>query len=88
MAEFKHKIGCLVRVHGHNNAAYNRRLGRVVNVYKLGTTGLLFVQLHEEARPPLLQQITINPENMLTACNHCHKAGDKMRFCGKCRVAG
>ena len=88
MAEFKHKIGSLVRVHGLNNATYNGRLGRVVYVYELETTGRLSVELLEDVRPPLLQQIKIKPENMLTACSHCHKAGVKMQFCGKCRVAG
>ena len=89
MSEFKHKIGSLVRVHGLNNAAYNGRLGQVVDVSDLETTGRLLVQLHEEVCPPLLQQIKIKPESMLTACSHCHKAGgDKMQFCSKCRVAG
>ena len=90
MAEFKHKIGSLVRVHGLKNAAYNGRLGKVVDVSELDTTGRLLVLLHEEVqvRTPLLQQIKIKPENMLTACSHCHKAGDKMQFCSKCRVAG
>ena len=88
MAEFKHKIGSLVRVHGLTNAAYNGRLGKVVDVSDLNATGRLLVSLHEEVRPPLLQQIKIKPENMSTACNHCHKAGYKMQFCSKCRVAG
>ena len=88
MAEFKHKIGSLVRVHGLNNAAYNGKLGKVVNVSDLTTTGRLLVQLHESVRPPLLQEIKIKPENMSTACSHCHKVGDKMQFCGKCRVSG
>ena len=88
MAEFKHKIGSLVRVHGLNNAAYNGRLGKVVDVSHLETTGQLLVQLEDQVRTPLLQQIKIKPENMTTACGHCHKVGDKMQFCGKCRVAG
>ena len=88
MAEFKHKMGSLIRIHDLNNAAYNGRLGKVVNVSDLDTTGRLLVQLQERVRPPLLQQIKIKPENMLTACSHCHKAGDKMQFCSKCRVAG
>ena len=88
MAEFKHKIGSLVRLHGHNNAAYNGRLGKVVDVSELDTTGRLLVRLQEQVHPPLLQQIMIKPENMSTACSHCHKVGDKMQLCGKCRVAG
>ena len=88
MSEFKYKIGRLVRVRGHNNAAYNRRLGKVTAVYELDTSGRLTVELQERVHPPLLQQIKIKPENMLTACSHCHKAGDKMQFCSKCRVAG
>ena len=88
MAEFKHKIGSLVRVHGLKNASYNGRLGKVVDVYELGTTSRLTVELQEEVRPPLLQEIKIKPENMSTACSHCHKAGVKMQFCSKCRVAG
>ena len=88
MAEFKHKIGSLVRLHGLNNAAYNGRLGEVLNVSELDTTGRLLVELQEEVHPPLLQEIKIKPENMRTACSHCHKTGDKMQFCGKCRVAG
>ena len=91
MAEFKHKIGSLVRVHGHENAAYNGRLGKVVDVTELETTGQLLVLLQEEdqeIRPPHLQNIRIKPENMLTACLHCHNAGGKMHFCGKCCVAG
>ena len=88
MAEFKHKIGSLVRVHGLNNAAYNGRLGKVVDVSDLDTTGRLLVLLCEEVRPPLLQLVKIKPENMSTACSRCHKVGDKMQFCGKCRVAG
>ena len=88
MAEFKHKSGSLVRVHGLNNAAYNGRLGQVVDVSELDTTGRLTVELLEEVRPPLLQDVKIKPENMLTACSHCRKAGGKMQFCGKCRVAG
>ena len=88
MAEFKHKIGSLVRVHDLKNAAYNGRLGNVVDVSDLDTTGRLLVFLQEKVSPPLLQQIKIKPENMSTACSHCRKAGDKMQFCGKCRVAG
>ena len=88
MAEFKHKIGSLIRLHGLNNAAYNGRLGKVVDVSELDITGRLLVELQDCARPPLLQEIRIKPENMRTACSHCHKAGDKMHFCGKCRVAG
>ena len=89
MAEFKHKMGSLVRVHGLNNAAYNGRLGRIIEVSDLNTTGRLLVQLHERVRSPLLQHIKIKPENILTACSHCHKASDKkMQFCSKCRVAG
>ena len=88
MSEFKHKIGSLIRLHGLSNASYNGRLGRVIGIDDLDTTGRLLVKLQEEVRPPLLQQIKIKPENMRTACSHCHKAGDKMQFCGKCRVAG
>ena len=88
MAEFKHKIGSLVRIHGLNNATYNGRLGRVDDVSDLDTTGRLTVELKDQVRPPLLQQIKIKPENMSTACSHCHKAGDKVHFCSKCRVAG
>ena len=88
MADFKHKIGSLVRLHGLSNAAYNGRLGKVVDVADLGNTGRLLVELQEEVRIPLLQEIKIKPENMRTACNHCHKADDEMQFCGKCRVAG
>ena len=88
MSEFKHKIGSLVRVHGLKNAAYNGRLGKVVDVSELNATDRLLVLLQEEVRPPLLQQIKIKPENMFTACSHCHKAGGKMQFCSKCRVAG
>ena len=88
MAEFKHKIGSLVRLHGLGNAAYNGRLGKVEEVSELETTGRLLVLLQEEVRPPLLRLIKIKPENMRTACSHCQKDGDKMQFCGKCRVAG
>ena len=88
MAEFKHKIGSLVRIHGLSNVAYNGRLGRVDEVSELNATGRLIVLLQDQVRPPLLQAIKIKPENMVTACSHCHKAGDKMQFCSKCRVAG
>ena len=88
MSEFKHKIGSMVRLHGLSNASYNGSLGRVIGIDDLDTTGRLLVQLQERILPPLLQEIKIKPENMRTACNHCHKAGDKMQFCGKCRVAG
>ena len=90
MAEFKHKIGSLVRLHGLKNVAYNGRLGKVVFVSDLTTTGRLLVQLQEEEEVslPRLQEISIKPENMSTACSHCHKVGDKMQFCSKCRVAG
>ena len=88
MAEFKHKLGSLVRLHGLNNAAYNGRLGKVIIVSELDTTGRLTVELQERVCPPLLQEIKIKPEGMSTACSHCHKASDKMQFCGKCRVAG
>ena len=75
-------------MHGLKNEAYNGRLGKVVYVLELETTGRLLVELQEIVSPPLLQEIKIKPENMLTACSHCHKAGDKLQFCGKCRVAG
>ena len=88
MAEFKHKIGSLVRVYGLKNTLYNGRLGKVIDVSDLDTAGRLLVQLKEKVSPPLLQEIKVKPENMLTACSHCHKAGDKMQFCSKCRVAG
>ena len=88
MAEFKHKIGSLVRVHGLKNTFYNGKLGKVDDVSDLDTTGRLLVLLQEEVSPPLLQEIKIKPENMSTACSHCHKTGDKMHFCSKCRVAG
>ena len=87
MAEFKHKMGCLVRLHGLNNAAYNGRFGEVFDV---DSSGRLTVQLRDEAqvRTSLLHYIKIKPENMLSACSHCLKTGGKMQFCGKCRVAG
>ena len=88
MSGFRHKIGSLVRVHGLKNATYNGRLGNVVDVSDLEKTGRLLVLLQEKVRPPLLQEIKIKPENMFTACSHCLKAGEKMQFCSKCRVAG
>ena len=39
MSEFKHKIGSLVRLYGLNNAAYNGRLGKVIEVLELDTSG-------------------------------------------------
>ena len=88
MSEFKHKIGSLVQVHGLNNAAYNGRLGKIISVSELETTGRLTVELKDQVHSPLLQKVKVKPENMSTACSHCHKAGDKMQFCSKCRVAG
>ena len=88
MSEFKHKIGSIVQLRGLKNAAYNGKLGRVDDVSDLETTGRMTVELLDEAHPPILQEIKIKPENMLTACSHCHKAGDKLQFCSKCRVAG
>ena len=88
MTEFKHKIGSLVRLHGLSNESYNGILGRVTDVSKLDSTGRLVIKLLEEVSSPLQQEIKIKPENMRTACSHCFKIGDKMQFCGKCRVAG
>ena len=87
MSEFKHKMGSLVRVHGLKNTAYNGRLGKVIDISDLETTGRLTIGF-KEALPPLLREIKVKPENMSTACSHCHKTGDKMQFCSKCRVAG
>ena len=83
----EYKIGSLVRLHGLKNTFYNGRLGRVIDVDELNTTGRLTVKLQEEVHPPYLQEFPIKPENISAACCHCHKAGDKMQLCGKCRVA-
>ena len=86
--DFKHKIGSLVRLHGLSNAAYNGKVGKIISTSSFETTGRLLVELEEEILPPLLQEIKIKPDNMLSACNHCHKTGDKMDFCSNCRIAG
>ena len=66
MATNNHEIGSLVRLHGLNNAAYNGRLGRVIDVSSLDTNGRVLFKLLDEVHLPLLQEIKIKPDNLLS----------------------
>ena len=84
------QLNQMVRLKGLNNAAYNDKLGRVVlfpNSMEECCNGRYRVILIGEVAPPLLRELSVKPENMEHACKLCHKGGENLMFCGKCRNA-
>ena len=79
----------LVRLKGLNNASYNGKLGRIFSFSagELCCNGRYCVQLIGWVAPPLLRELSVKPENVEHACTRCHKGGEKLLFCGKCKNA-
>ena len=80
----------LVRVKGLNNVQYNGKLGHIVPFpsAELTNNGRYRVQLKdEEVAPPLLTELSVKPENLDHVCVRCHKEGEKLMTCAKCRQA-
>ena len=81
------QLGQLVRLKGLNNAAYNGKLAQIgpFPSAELCCNGRYRVELIDEVAPPLRQSVDVKPENMEHACKRCHKGGEKLLFCGKCK---
>ena len=79
----------LVRLRGLNNASYNGKLARVLFFpsAEVCCNGRYRVKFIDEVAPPLLQSVDVKPENMEHACQRCHKGGEKLMFCAKCKNA-
>ena len=96
------QLNQLIRLKGLNNAQYNGILGQVLNfpsmeVYCNGRYRVLlkdeaavntdWTRLNKGYNTFFLRELLIKPENMMHACKRCHKGGEKLMYCGKCRHA-
>ena len=79
----------LIRLKGLNNTIYNGKLAKVTIFPSSGVcrNGRYHVELMDEVVPSLRKFIEVKPENMEHACQCCHKAGENLMFCGKCKNA-
>jgi ankyrin repeat protein len=80
-----------VRLQGFSNAAYNGKLARIETIAD-PTTGRYRVALQDDDEAAvashLSREILVKPENMLRACDCCHRADSTtMQYCGRCRNA-
>ena len=77
----------LIRLKNLNNASYNGKLAHVENFpsYEVYYNGRYRVNLIDEVESPTLRSVDVKPENMQHACNRCHKGGEDLMLCGKCR---
>ena len=89
MSTTSYQLLQLVRLKDLNNAPYNGKLARVAYFpsFKLCCNGRYRIQLIDEVAPPLLSELSVKPENMEHVCIRCHKGGEKLLLCGKCRYA-
>ena len=81
-------IDQLIRLKGLKNEAYNGKLARVdffSSTTEVCHNGRYRVKLLDEEISPLQSFIDVKPENMEHACKRCHKGGENLLFCGKCR---
>ena len=79
----------LVRLQGLDNEAWNGKLALVKSLVLEDGRHRVQVRSEDGDAATLGQVVSIKPENMAHACNHCHKADvAEMLFCGKCRMAG
>ena len=81
------QLNHLVRLKGLNNAAFNGKLAKIMPFPsgELCCNGRYRVELIDEVAPPLRQSVDVKPENMEHACKRCHKGGEKLLFCAKCK---
>ena len=82
-----YQLDQLIRLKGLNNTIYNGKLAKVTifpstEVY---CNGRYHVELMDEVVPPLRQFIGVKPENMEHVCQRCHKGGENLMSCGKCK---
>ena len=79
----------LVRVKGLKNAEYNGKLARIMYFPSLEVccNGRYRVILIDEVAPPLVQDLSVKPENLEHACTNCLKGGENLLFCAKCRFS-
>ena len=84
-----YQLGQLVRLKGLNNVSYNGKLARISYFpsSEVCCNGRYRVDLTDEAAPSNHQPVDVKPENMEHACQRCHKSGEKLMFCGKCKNA-
>ena len=79
----------LVRLKGLNNAGFNGKLAEIGSFpsSQVYCNGRYRVALLDEATVPLRQFVDVKPENMEHACSRCHKGGEKLMLCAKCKNA-
>ena len=79
----------MVRLKGLNNASYNGKLAKIelFPSFELFCNGRYLVELIDEVTSPLLRVLSVKPENLEHVCVRCHKGGEKLLLCGKCRHA-
>ena len=85
-----YQYGQLVRLKGLNNATYNSKLARIElfpSNKNVSCNGRYRIQLMDEVTLSLGQFVNVKPENLDHACTHCHKSGEKLMFCAKCKNA-
>ena len=89
MTTKNYQLGQFVRLKGLTNVLFNDKLGRVgpFPSSELCCNGRYRVILIGEVAPPLLRELSVKPENLEHACTRCHKGGEKLLSCGKCRHA-
>ena len=80
-----YQLDQLVRLQGLKNASYNGKLAIVRHFpsAELCCNGRYRVRLMENFN----QYIDVKPENIQHACARCHKGGENLLYCGKCRNA-
>ena len=69
---------------------YNGKLARVFYFpsAEVCCNGRYRVELIDDgAAPPTRQFLDVKPENIEHACRRCHKGGEKLMLCGKCKNA-
>ena len=84
------KLDNYVRLQGLSNAVYNGKLAIILSLCADENTGRFRVtlQMDEEVPSHLSREMLIKPENMVRACDGCHRAGAAtMQYCGSCRNA-
>ena len=79
----------LIRLKNLCNESYNGKLAKLglFPTAELCCNGRHRVELIDEVAPPLLQELSVKPENMEHACQRCHNGGESLLYCGKCRHA-
>ena len=80
----KFQFGQTIRLKGLNNAIHNGKVACVENfpTHELCSNGRYRVKLID-----VMKTVDVKTENMELACIRCHKGGENLMYCGKCRHA-